>query len=452
MPHCNPCGESFGTKRGLRTHNIQIHPKSTESPEPNKFQFSDKPQNTEVLSNNIPSANKNISNLTHFTNDQPPSGHNLNETHYTNLTMMDTKQVIKFSRSSDNLTRPSFKTTDNLDVNENTLNKKPKILTPKCKITNNPNPNINKDTSKESENIDGFKIVCQFCDLTMPSNKKLIRHYNSEHGQNIITKTIYIDNIEDLDKWKTNNLKTEIQSLNLKSRNKIDSNKAEYYKCNYRVKKDRHCTAFATMTKHTNDTVKVKFSTYHIHPTNWDQVQLPLSKKLSIIADIEAGIPIATIYINLVSSVDNEITSKSQTLTMGYLQYLKRQCANKIILDQNDYTSLIKMKNAATEFKKNNKYIIEICFKNLGEEVSKYNIQSDDFIFAFTTPKLLEKYNEFCGKGVLFDSTHSTNQYSYPLVVGMVVTDDFTAFPFIYILCSSEREDMLTYVFEILKN
>ncbi|KAK3924101.1 Acyl-[acyl-carrier-protein]--UDP-N-acetylglucosamine O-acyltransferase [Frankliniella fusca] len=74
------------------------------------------------------------------------------------------------------------------------------------------------------------------------------------------------------------------------------------------------------------------------------------------------------------------------------------------------------------------------------------------FMFAFQTERQREVMNRHCGKILIVDETHGTNQYRYSLLSAMVVDNNRRGWPIAHLITSQSDGPTFTFFFSALKS
>ncbi|XP_065677529.1 uncharacterized protein LOC136092875 [Hydra vulgaris] len=228
------------------------------------------------------------------------------------------------------------------------------------------------------------------------------------------------------------------------------------------VKSDAFCPARMIVNIKTNGTTNVCYIKTHNHiisVTNTMYQPIPDNLKSSISAKLSIGVPVNQVYHDLRESLgerenrvngDNVVLTKSNLLTKKNISDINRVIKKECQLHPDDSTStyLLVQKLMCEEFNSILVYKPQGQPAIIGPKVyDDIDINKDLFVIAIQTKQQLAMFEKHGSQIVCIDSTHSTNQYAFPLVT-LLVRDEFKrGYPVAFFISNHSDELTITPFF-----
>jgi hypothetical protein len=323
------------------------------------------------------------------------------------------------------------------------------------------------------------------CELEFYHKVSLIEHLQAQHNNEVTIKPLVVksfQNIQEFNDWKGKEEETTFSYYTRKKGQAENTAEKHFYcqhdgsskthgdrktsRCNRkgRVKVGHHCISKMKVTMCKNNTVKVEYYPTHNHICrSEDFVHHPLPDKMSRFIDkkLAENIPPTVVYEMTkelflpkkntpnVTEIKANILTKKRVLERGRRRRMARR------LHKDDAKAVYLMVTQLLDGDDANSVLI---YKPYGSKVVHGPLEIDLlpnstelFMFAMQTERQAEVFKQHCGKIVVVDETHGTNQYKYQLLTTMVIDENNHGWPVAHLITSKSGSATLKFFFQCLK-
>ncbi|KAK3931041.1 DNA-binding protein Ikaros [Frankliniella fusca] len=325
--------------------------------------------------------------------------------------------------------------------------------------------------------------LIQGCDLSFYHKSSLIEHLNKFHQNDVSIRpaeTKSFSSVKEFNKWKENEEESTFSYFTARKGQKLSLVKHFYCqhdgsaklhsarktsKCNRkgRIKVGHFCIAKMTV-RIEKGAVHFEYYPTHNHMCRKeDLMHHPLPEEMSRYIDekIAEKIPPAIVYEltkerflpkNNIHAMDGRAATltKKRILERGR----RRRMAQRLHKDDAKAAYML-----ATQLIDSDKFNPVLLYKPYGAvtvhgppDIDQLPNSKDLFMLRIQTERQLELFKKHCGKIVILDETHGTNQYKYQLLTVMVVDENRRGWPVAHFITSKSDGDTLAPFFKCLKS
>ena len=329
-------------------------------------------------------------------------------------------------------------------------------------------------TNGQTKNTTYNKCTIASCKKNFRTVDEMTKHLICDHNVNIIIENHDFNNEEDFNVFKSNEEKSShVRFIKKTSTNKGGSityicSRDGYHKVSESRKKsfkkgsaklNRICHARMHVSRK-NNIIKVRYIKSHSHELGLEQIKflsVPKDVKEDIKVKLALKIPASDILKSFRQVVYDRDQRRDITQTIinntdllivnrKTILNLRKSMTDVTQTEHSDDAESVRMKVCSLQQEQTNPILLYKA------QFDKGDILGDsDFILAIMTKEQAEVYTQFGSTILCLDSTHSTNQYKFKLIVLLVVDEDRKGYPVAFCISNTENEEVMTLFLNAVK-